>query len=247
MKRVLAVFLIIVMIFSFAACGGEKQPEEDDTPKFDPSKKTDGVMTYEQYIAAGEGESVVIEAFVQACQSWWDNKISVYAQDPDGGYFIYNMVCSEADAEKLVPGTPIRVSGVKTEWAGETKIADGATFEIVEGGTWIADAEDVTSLLGTDELVKYQNRFVSFKGLTVKTAAVYKWDNSGMRGDDLYFDVSLNGKTYSFMVESYLCGRKTEVYKAVEALKPGDKVDMEGFLWWCEDINPQITKVTVLE
>jgi hypothetical protein len=41
---------------------------------------------------------------VQATQSWWDNKITVYAQDQDGAYFLYEMACSEEDAAKLVPG-----------------------------------------------------------------------------------------------------------------------------------------------
>ena len=76
-------------------------------------------------------------------------------------------------------------------------------------------------------------------------AFMYKWDGSGAQGDDLYFKVSSGDKTYTFTVESYLCGKDTDVYKAVEALKVGDTVDMEGFLYWYEGVNPHITSVTV--
>ena len=51
------------------------------------------------------------------------------------------------------------------------------------------------------------------------------------------------GKTYTFTVESYLCGKDSEVYKAVKALKVGDKIDMEGFLYWYNGANPHITSV----
>ena len=68
---------------------------------------------------------------------------------------------------------------------------------------------------------------------------------SGTEGDDLYFNASVGGQTYTFTVESYLCGSDTEVYKAVQALEVGQTVDMEGFLYWYEGANPHITKVTV--
>ena len=74
-------------------------------------------------------------------------------------------------------------------------------------------------------------------------AFLYSYDGSGSQGDDLYFKVSVNGQTYTFTVESYLTGADTEVYKAVEGLKVGDKVDMEGFLYWYNGVNPHITSV----
>ena len=94
----------MVMILSFAACGKEKVEE----PKYDASAKSEGVMSYAQYIASEEGSEVTIEAYVQAKQSWWNDSISVFLQDPDGGYFVYNMACSKEDAENLVQGTKWR-------------------------------------------------------------------------------------------------------------------------------------------
>lgn len=243
MKKFTALLLTFTLVFACAGCGA----------KGDDGKKSEGVMTYEEYAAAALDTEVVIEAYVQAKQSWWDNKATVYTQDKDGAYYLYNMACSEEDYAKLTPGTKIKVTGYKAEWAGEIEIID-ATFEIEEG-SYVAKAEDVTSLLGTDDLINHQNKFVSFKGLTVEAAGkdadgndvafLYSWDGSGQDGDDLYFNASINGATYTFTVESYLCDNTTDVYNAVKALNVGDKIDMEGFLYWYEGVNPHITSVTV--
>ena len=205
--------------------------------------KSEGVMTYAEYAAAEMDAEVVIEAYVQGKQSWWDNKVTAYLQDADGAYFCYEMACTEEDFAKLAVGTKIRVTGYKGQWAGEVEIMD-ATFEILEGN-YVAEATDVTALLGTDALIEKQNMFVAFKGMTVESAAIYKWDGSGQDGDDLYFNVSVNGATYTFTVESYLCGKDTEVYQTVKNLKVGDVVDLEGFLYWYEGVNPHITGATV--
>lgn len=234
MKRLFAALLAVSMLLCFASC------------------KDSGIMSHEDYMAAEIDSEVVIETYVQAKQAWWDDKATVYTQDEDGAYFIYEMKCSEADYAKLEKGTKIKVTGYKSEWAGEVEITD-ASFEIVKGN-YVATAFDATSLLGTDELIDHQNEFVAFNGLTVEastdadgneTTFLYSWDGSGTDGDDLYFKASVNGETYTFTVESYLCDNTTEVYAAVKSLKVGDTIDMEGFLYWYEGVNPHITSVTV--
>jgi hypothetical protein len=224
--------------------GTEESSVEESTEEAG-NQDAQAVMTYAEYVAAEVDEPVVIEAYVQANQSWWDGKLTVYTQDKDGAYFLYNMACaSKEDADKLVPGTKIRVSGFKSVWEGEVEIVD-ATYEIVAGDTYVAEPVDVTALLGTAELINKQNQLVAFKGMTVESEALYKWDGSGQEGDDLYFNVSVNGNTYTFTVESYLCGADTEVYKAVKALKVGDVVDLEGFLYWYQGVNPHIIAANV--
>lgn len=274
MKKGLVMALSLTLVLSFAACGNngtaDSSASSEEVSSVASESKDDAsvesteevsseaensnavaVMSYAEYVAAELDSPVVIEAYVQAHQSWWDNKITVYAADEDGAYFIYNMVCTEEQSAKLVPGTKIKVTGYKTEWSGEVEIAEGATFEI-EDGSYIAEATDVTDLLGTDDLINYQNQFVSFKGMTVEAseggaAYLYNWDGSGSAdsNSDLYFNVSLNGQTYTFTVESYLCDNTTDVYKTVEGLKVGDVIDMEGFLYWYNGVNPHITNVTV--
>lgn len=243
MKKFIALFLSAVMALSLFGCSGET--------KDDPSKKSEGVMTYAEYAAAPVESQVTVETYVQAKQSWWDNKATIYTQDADGAYFIYEMACSEEDYKKLEVGTKIKVTGYKAEWSGEVEIID-ATFEILEG-SYVATPVDVTAMLGTDELIGHQNQLTSFKGMTVEASKsadgqdvpyLYKWDGSGQDGDDLYFNVSCNGQTYTFTVESYLCDNTTEVYNAVKSLNIGDKIDMEGFLYWYEGVNPHITSVT---
>ena len=240
MKKIIALVLALLMVMSLTACAKNIHA------------KSEGTMTYAEYDAAALDTEVTIEAFVQDKQSWWDNKATVYLQDKDGAYFIYEMACTEEEYAKLVKGQKIKVNGYKGEWAGEVEVMD-PTFELLDGN-WVAEATDVTAKLGTDELTKYMNQFVAFKGLTVapSTAAdssevdfLYNWDGSGAQGDDLYFNVSYNGNTYNFCIEKYLTGADTEVYKAVEALNVGDTIDCEGFLYWYEGVNPHITSVTV--
>lgn len=240
MKKTLLATLALTLALAFTGCGNANN---------DTDVKSEGVMTHAEYAAAELNSQVVIETYVQAKQSWWDNKATLYTQDKDGAYFIYELPCSEADYAKLVPGTKIKVTGYKSEWSGEVEVTD-ATYEILDG-SYIAPAADVTALLGSDELIQHQNEFVAFKGMTVEPAAenstaayLYKWDGSGQDGDDLYFNVSLNGTTYTFTVESYLCDNTTDVYAAVKNLKVGDKIDMEGFLYWYNGVNPHITSVT---
>ena len=239
MKKFFAMLLVLVLALSCCAAFAEETEKE---------VKSEVVMTYEEYVAADVDSEVVIEAYVQAKQSWWDDKATVYTQDHDGAYFCYNMTCSEEDYAKLLPGTKIKVTGYKREWAGEVEIID-ATFEIEEAEPYVAEALDVTELLGTDELIAHQNEFVSFKGLTIEAydenGAAFAYKNEAEKTDDLYFKASYNGTTYDFCVEYYLCGSDTDVYKAVEALNVGDVVDLEGFLYWYEGANPHVTALTV--
>ncbi len=214
----------------------EDEATEDEVAEDEATEEV-VVMTYEEYMAAELDTEVTIEAYVQAKQSWWDNKVTVYTQDEDGAYFLYELQCSEEDNEKLVPGTKIRVNGYKAEWAGEIEIVDG-TFEILEG-SYIAQPVDATAWLGTDELAAHQNQLVSFKGMTVE-AVEYK---NGEPGDDIYVTLSKDGAEYDFCVEYYLTGTETEVYTTVSALAQGDVVDVEGFLYWYEGPNPHITSI----
>ena len=220
-----------------AACA--TKCEGHKAPVVDLNAKSEGVMTWAQYDAAELDAEVVVEAYVQGHQSWWNNKVSVYLEDLDGGYFAYELACSEEDAAKLVPGTKIRITGYKGAWAGEVEIMDG-TFEFVNDGlTYVAAPTDVTSLITSEDLVKYQNMLVSFNDMTFVSLS-YK---GGQRGDDIYVTFEKDGVNYDFCVERYLTGPDSEVYLAIEALVAGDVVDIEGFLYWYNGMNPHITAV----
>ena len=241
MKKLIAVLLTLTLLCAFAGCG----------EKTDINAKSEGVLTYAHYTDAALDTQVVVEGFIQAKQAYSEEygNTSLYLQDGDGAYFVYRIACTAEQYESMKVGSKIKVTGYKSEWSGEVEIVD-ATFEMEEG-TYTATAVDVTSLLGTDGLAAKQNQKVLFKGLKVEAANeagdafLYSYDGSGQEGSDLYFNVSLNGTTYSFVVESDLCGADTDVYKAVKALKVGDTIDVEGFLYWYNGANPHVTSVTV--
>ena len=240
-----------------ASTDAAEETTEAATEETAADEKSEGVMTYEEYLAADVDSEVTIETYIQAKQGWWENEgvgvATFYTQDQDGGYFLYNLPCSEEDYnDKLTVGTKIKVTGYKSEWSGEVEIIDG-TYE-VENGTYVAEPTDVTDKLGTDDLEAYMNQVVSMKGLTVaastdasgnEAAYLYNYDGSGSQGDDLYFNVAAGDATYTFTVESYLCDKDSDVYKAVEGLNVGDTIDVEGFLHWYEGAQPHVTSVTV--
>ncbi len=240
MKKILAAVLVLTLALALCAFAVAEE-----------------AVSYADYAAAELDTEVTIEASVQAHQSWWDGKVTIYAADEDGAYFLYEVPCSEEDAEKLVPGTKFKATGFKSEWSGEVELADISAFEILEGEGYIAEPVDVTELLGKDELAEKMNQLVAFKGMTVEPSTIegdeteyaflYNWDGSGEDGNDLYFNVSKDGATYNFTVESYLCGPGTDVYEAVKALNVGDVVDLEGFLYWYNGANPHITAVAAAE
>lgn len=279
MKKIIAMLLALAMVMAFAGCAKtETAPETtaaaeteaavvDTTPASPEEGILDGgadiavaaVMTHEEFIAAELDTQVTVETYVQAAQGWWTDdqgvsKATFYTQAEDGAYLLYDMPCTEEEYNQLIAGAKIRVTGYKAEWSGEVEIID-ATFEILEG-TYVAEALDVTALLGTDELIAHMNEKVAFTGLTVapstdangnEAAFLYNWDGSGTQGNDLYFNVTVGENTYNFCVESYLCGADTDVYKAVEALEIGQTINAEGFLYWYDGANPHITSVTVVE
>ena len=276
MKKILALLLALVMVFALAACGqqaapAEKPAEEPAAPAEEPAAETpveeapaEGpaeapaeeapveVMSYADFMAAEVDDPVVIEAYVQAKQAYasdWSNT-SVYLADQDGAYFAYRLACTQEEYDALVPGAKIRVTGFKAEWAGEIEIAEGCTFELIDGAdTYLVDPVDVTELLGTDALAEHMNQLVTIKGVTVAeseggVAFLYNWDGSGEDGSDLYFNVTLGENTYNFTVESDLCPAGSEVYETVKGLNVGDTIDLVGFLYWYEGPNPHITAVT---
>ena len=256
MKKIIAFLLVLVMMLSIAACA----PTTSENPGTSSSEQTppaSTVMTHAQYLAAANNDPVEIEAYVQATQSWWDNKIVVYAMDKSfNGYIAYNLSCTEEEAAKLVPGTKINIKGFKTFYKGMPEVAEGATFTVVEGAdTFVAPAEVMTDLLGKQELLNRCGAYGAFQGLTIK-AINFK---NGEPGDDIYVDFTLGDATYSFCVERYLTAPDTDVYKAfVDGdVKVGDVVNVYGFVYWYDadvepgvasenaaGINTHITKIT---
>jgi len=279
MKKFSAVFAAAALVLSLSACGTTSEPaapveepvaEEVETTEVEPEAEPEapaepeaepeaeaedeGVMTYAEYAAADVDTEVTVITYVQDKQGWWENEgvgnATFYTQDKDGAYFLYNMPCSQEDYDLMVPGTKIKVTGFKSEWSGEVEIVD-ATYEILDGDTYVADPVDVTDKIAdNDALADFMNQYVTFTGLTVAdrdgAAFTYGWDGSKSQGDDIYFNLQdADGNVYTFVVESYLRGADTDVYQAVEALNVGDTVDITGFMYWYEGPQVHVTIATV--
>ena len=254
MKKLIALLLAMVLVLALAACGttetqepetqpteptGEVEQTPDDTTTEEPNDTTDevAVMTYEEFMAAELEAKVCVETYVQATQSWWEDKITVYAASEDGAYFIYELACSEEDSAKMVPGAKIRVTGDKAEWGGEVEIMN-ATFEFVEAEAYTAEAVDATAMT-EEELKANMNKLAAFKGLTVEKIE-YK---NNEPGDDIYLTLKNGDVSMSFCVEVYLTGTDSEVYTTVGELAEGDVVDVTGFIYWYEGPNPHVTAI----
>ena len=279
MKKAIVIMLTGAMMLAAVACGGgsttstpaqnntqaeEEKPEEPqetvESTVVEPEEPEVNIpedpMSYEDYLAAEIETEVVVQGSIQGKQNFFtkedQGRATIYLQDEKGcAYFIYELPCTEKEYELMEIGKTIKVKGYKSEWSGEIEVVDVETWMFVDG-EFIAEAEDVTALLGTDELAGKMNKKVAFKGMTVEpikdkdgndAAFIYGGEGTGEKGDDLYFNVSVNGQTYTFTVESYLCGPDTDVYKAVEDLHIGDVIDLEGFLYWYNGPNPHITAV----
>lgn len=253
MKKLLTLLLSLCMIMTLGACSkkAEEAPAEET---FDYSAKSEGVLTYAEFEALPSDGSaeVVIEGYVQAAQSYWNGAV-LYLVDTDGAYFVYNdgsvANISEEDYAKLVTstdyndswfgmgtGAKVKVSGTKSEWAGEVEIVD-STVEVVDTEhTYLAQAEVLSAIDAKDinKLVKLEN------------CEVVSLDKKASDSDpDLYLIVKFNGEEVEMCVENYLSRPGTEVYKTVEGLSEGQTIDVTCFLYWYNGANPHIVEVTV--
>ena len=237
MKKLLIVLFALLLVFSLGGC--KKKGADDNT---DDKGGVKAANNYADFVAADNDAELEILMSVQGHQSWWDNKVTVYAQDDDGGYFLYEAKADEETAKKLVPGTLIKVKGYKGEWAGEVELM-AATIEIVEGAGKVYDPKDISDIADDDlKMKEYINQKIAIKDLLV--VEVNKKDSDS--DPDLYITVLAKDEMlYDLCVENYLNGPETIVYQTAAKLQPGDTIDIEGFMYWYEGPNPHVTAITV--
>lgn len=248
MKKILAVLLAVFTLFALVGC----QKKEPVKPQVNPSAKSEGTMTYAEYVAAELNSRVVIEGFVQATQSYW-NGASLYIVDGEGGYFVYNgdndTNISQQEWERFglsssasagwtgIVANPLKVhvEGFKSEWAGEVEITDAVVTIVEPEEKYVAPAVEITNV--AEQYAKNINNFVKVINCEVVVPA------EPSDGKDLYFDVKCSGEVYTFCIESYLNYADSQVYNDVLGLKAGDIVSFEGFAYMYEKPQLHITKV----
>lgn len=219
----------------------------------DPNAKDEGVLTYSQFIDLEAGKEVVIEGFLQAKYDFSEsfNNTCLFLADGDGAYFVYRYGCTAEDYAKLEIGAKLKVSGTKAIYSGEVEVSDVTAVEVVGTDKYVADVLDVTASLGSEALINNMNKLVSVKGAEVvaskledkDVAFLYKWNGAGAQGDDIYFNIKVGEATYTFVVESDFMNKDSAAYKAAEALKIGDKIDIEGALYWYNGVQIQVTAI----
>ena len=209
--------------------------------------KSEDAMDYAAFAAAEADAPVVIEAYIQAWGDWGRSSLALYAQDAEGGYYIAELACPYGAEEELIPGRKIRVTGVKSQRGDGMEIVD-ASFTPLIGSCHFAPL-DLSEPLDKGELIRHQNQKVVFKGMTVEacddSGEAFAFEDAENRDGDLFFKASGGGRSWEFRVALAFGGREGEAYKTVQRLNPGDIVDLEGFLYWDADAQPQITAVTV--
>ena len=214
MKKAIVIMLTGAMMLAAVACGGgsnstpaqetkteEAKPAEEtqetvESTVVEPEQAepniTEDAMSFEDYMAAATDTEVIVEGAIQGKQSFFSRDdqglATIYLQDEKGGaYFIYELPCTEKEYELMEIGKIIKVKGYKSEWSGEIEVVDVETWMFVDG-EYIAEAEDVTALLGTDDLAAKMNKKVLFKGMKVEpikdkdgndAAFIYNYDGSG--------------------------------------------------------------------
>ena len=267
MKRDRLVFLIMIICFSLVGCGLQHAEEieaevtapaavtETETvtpmPEETGGKPEEGpdVISHEAFLTAEEDSFVTVECFVQAKDAWTDGVGALYAQEEDGAYYLPRLRCPREEYESLEIGRKIRVKGYKAHWNDSVEIAD-ASFQLLDGN-WIAEAKDVTALIGTEELAEHQNEKVCFRSMTVEAMPdghsvwYYGWDNSAPAGEgtERYFRASYEGRVCDFTVKPTLCENAEEVLKTLEQMQVGDRVDLTGFLRYYNGPLPRITEI----
>ena len=181
-------------------------------------------LTHAEYMSAKDGETVVIEGYIQARRTWWNGAV-LYLQDDNGGYFIYNLPCTEDQYKNdLKVGNKIQVKGYKTSWQGEVEIQGDQAGKEAEWCKLSGTKEYPAYKLGNLVFAKeHQNEFVEYENLVV--ANVYE------EGRNVYYDVTDGDDVFTFCVETYMeqTPKTSTVYTTVAGLAKGDVINVKGF------------------
>ena len=212
------------------------------------------VLSYDEYIAAEVGSEVTIEAYITGRTTWYNNAASFYLADDNGGYYVYNLPCTEEEYASLLINKKLQVTGAKAEWKGEVEIncqtaTENGGWQLCDGEVFNPSSANITSI-AKEVLDNYKNQSVKALGLTVTKAPYTNFEDFTLEtkaGVDVYFEVKDDaGNESTFVVEAYLENSQygSDVYNAVCALNVGDRIDLEGFVYYWENPQLQVTGLT---
>ena len=218
-------------------------------------------MTYKEFCEAEDGADVTVAGVISMKSEYYNNGVSFYLQDSNGGYYVYDMPCTEVEYEQLEPGTAVKVNGCKAVWNGEEEIII-ATCEIIEGDIdeW---STELCSVRDESVLKNMKNFRVSGLEFIIEPitdisgsekAFLYGPDGTASAGEDIYFnavsvpwDESNTPLHLQFCVETVFVPASDPVYKTAETLQIGDHIYLEGYLFWYEGPNPWVSSLVITE
>ena len=130
-------------------------------------------FTWDEYVAAKEGDTVVVKGVISATMSKTRGNSSncLYLQDNDGGYYVYNMA-DDPDTAGYKPGMTVRVTGSRSTYSGTYEIMN-ASVEVLDNGPAELDVTDLTEVytnaasLKDPELAGRQAKLVTVKGVEI--------------------------------------------------------------------------------
>ena len=221
---------------------------------------------YETFMSTEDGEEVEVYGFLISKTTYWNGTNLYLAGSQAGeGYYVYEYACSQEVFDTLVVNLNdpiyVKVNGTKASYAGMQEIID-ATVTIVEtektmNGLEIENIGEINENLMSSAFVG-EFEVVSFtttdNNVTIAENGAY-----GYKGDeptdDLYFNVKdENGNILRCCVETYVdyeaiggVTYKPLLYTNVQELSVGDKVRIQGFMYWWYGANPHIVSVEVIE
>lgn len=264
-KKLAFVGVLATAAFALASCQNNQTPETKTTTTETTTVTTtapttttaseDAPLSYAEFMEAENDEQVTIQAVIQDRCTWYNNAASFYLADNDGGYYVYNMPCTAEQYEELVPGTEVKVTGAKAEWKGEVEISfatptEVAGWEIISTGKTLNTAKSVADISKTT-LDRYTNQLVAVEVEVIKAAYTNHEDFTlaPAAGVDVYFQVKdSNNNEATYVVEAYLEDTQygSDTYTAICDLSVGDHIKLEGFVYYWETPQLQVTSVTIL-
>lgn len=170
-------------------------------------------FTFAEYVAAEKDSAVVVKGLISGiiAKSKGATNNCLYVNDAtEGGYYVYQLTKDPVTELNLAVGMEVRVTGVKDNYNGTLEIKN-ADVEILNATPVAVEAADFTQKFinaentKAPELVNPQAQLVTIKGATLTS-----------KGDNGYYNFTLEGKSTYVRISSSTCPLSTEEQTAFE-------------------------------
>lgn len=172
------------------------------------------LFTWDEFVAAEDGTTVVIEGIVTAVLPYNNGATNrgVYMQTTDnkGAIYVYQPV--EDGYDEIQVGMKVRATGEKDDYYGTMQIASGGSVQVVDKNKTTVEPKDYTAIytaaadLKDPNLVAEASMLVTIKGVEI-----------GAQGSDpTYYHFSLAGKESYIRISGSSCPLTTAEQKQFE-------------------------------